>query len=105
MKMKQQGTGPGNTSLLTVTVNVDNFYKNPQSQNLTLIDDAAPNSWIADTTSVREAITKRAHIFDRYGRGNAVQIELRHEVLKGDFAFSEIDLEYFIRTKKENRNV
>ena len=103
LKMKQDGSLAESSGQLEILVNVDTWANNPQTQRLTLEDPANEN--LMDTSQVRDAIIKRAHIHEQFGRGSSIQVELKHEVLSGDFEFSEYDIEYYSRTKKEDRNV
>ena len=82
-------TGEG---LVQLIINTNNEYGNPQSQKISLEDPANEN--FADTNAVKEAVTKRFDIHDQYGLGNAIQIELIHEIKDGDFAFSGITIDY-----------
>src|SRR3990167_6595836 len=104
IKSKQEGgfltSGEGQ---LELTVNVDTFENNPQTQRIILEDPSNINPM--DTSLVRDSIIKRAHIHDAYGLGSSIQVDLRHEVLNGDLEISEWDVEYRSRTKKENRGV
>lgn len=102
VKAKQEGSLPGGTGSLELVFNSDNLYNNPQSQRILLEDPANQN--LSDTNAVREAVTKRFHIHDAYGRGNAFQWELKHEVLNGDVSVSELEFETTIKDyQKENR--
>lgn len=98
----QEGNAVGNQGNLEVVWNSDGLYGNPQSQLLTLQDPTNQN--LSNTGSVKESITKRAFIHDAYGRGTRGQWELKHEILNGDFSFSQVDVEYnLLNYKKENR--
>lgn len=105
MTTSQEGVLPGGSGQLEVIVNTDGLYNNPQSQRLTLVDGPTPNNNVTDTGGVRTIITKRGHIQEAYGKGNRIQIEIKHDVSDGDFAFSDFDIEYLLRTNKENRGV
>ena len=102
MKVKQEGSNAGGTGQLEVTVNVDQWANNPQSQNLVLEDPANQNT--ADTNAVRDSMIRRAHIHELYGRGSSIQFDIKHEVLGGDLAISEFEVELYERTKKEARS-
>jgi len=105
MTCSQEGVLPSNAGQVEVIVNVDGKYNNPQSQRLSLIDDPAPNSHIADTGDIREVITKRAHIEDAYGLGNRIQVEIKHEVQNGDFAIKDFEIGFKPLGKKEQIRV
>lgn len=97
LKAKQTGS-----STVEVITNVDSKNDAPQSQHITLEDP--PNTSFMDTGAVRDAVTKRGYIHDQFGRGNAIQVELKHEELNGEFEFSEFSLEYTKKPyKKFNR--
>lgn len=98
----QEGNAAGDQGLAEVVWNSAGSYGDPQSQQLTLQDPSNDN--LSDTGAVKESITRRARIHDRYGRGIQGQWELKHEILNGDFSFSEVDVEYHpLNYKKENR--
>lgn len=104
LKAKQEGSLPNGSGQVELIINTDYRYNNPMVQRILLEDPLNLN--LAGTGQVREAVTKRFHIHDEYGRGNAIQWEIKHEVRAGDFSFSEIQIEYFIkRYLKENRSV
>lgn len=103
IKAKQTGSNPTGSGNLEVVFNVDDNAGNPQSQTITLEDPANQN--LSNTSIVKDAIVKRGHIPEQYGLGRSCQIELKHSVQAGDFEFSYFELEYYMRTKKENRNV
>lgn len=98
----QEGSAANSQGNVEIVWNSDGFYGNPQSQQLTLEDPANQN--LAQTSQVKESITKRARIWDRYGRGTRGQWEVKHEILNGDYSFSQVDVEYHpLNYKKENR--
>ena len=103
IKAKQEGSLANGEGQLEVTVHVDSSENRPHTQRLTLEDPANLN--LMDTSLVRDAIIKRAHIHESSGRGSSIQIDMRHEVLNGDFEVSEFEVEYRSRTVKENRGV
>lgn len=98
----QEGSAPNSQGILQVVWNSNGLYGNPQSQLLTLEDPANQN--LSQTGQVSESVPKRARIWDRYGRGTRGQWQLKHEILNGDYSFSEVDVEYHaLNYKKENR--
>lgn len=98
----QEGNNPVDQGNVEMVWNSDGLYGNPHSQQLILQDPTNQN--LSNTGQVKESITKRARIHDRYGRGTRGQWELKHEILNGDFSFSEVDVEYHpLNYKKENR--
>lgn len=99
----QEGSAASGAGNMELIATCDGLNGNAQPQTLTLEDPANQN--LSNTSIVREAITKRAHIPETYGRGNRFQWELKGEIKDGDFEFSELEVEYFSRTKKENRGV
>lgn len=102
VKCKQAGSLKNGEGQVEFIVNVDNRYNNRQSQRFTLEDPANEN--LTDTNAVKEAVTKRLYVHDAYSLGNAFQFEIIHDVLNGDFAFSQIDVEYDLKGyKKEAR--
>ena len=87
VKAKQSGS-----STMELITNVDSKTDTPQSQHITLEDP--PNTSFMDTGAVRDAVTKKGYIFDQFGRGNAIQVEIKHSELNGEFEFSELQIEY-----------
>ena len=102
VKAKQAGSLASSQGQLEVTANVDSWADAPQSQTLTLEDPANENPM--DTSAVRDAIIKRAHIHELYGRGSSIQLEFKHEQLNGELEISEWEIEGYMRTKKEARS-
>jgi len=104
LKARQEGgllsSGEGQ---LELTVNVDSFENNPQTQRLVLEDPSNIN--LSDTSLVRDSIIKRAFIHDAYGLGSSIQVDMRHELLNGDLEISEYEVEFRTRSKKEDRSV
>lgn len=101
IKSKQTGSNPTGSGNLEVIFNVDDNSGNPQSQTITLEDSANQN--LSNTSIVKDAIVKRGFIPEQYGLGRSCQVELKHAVQGGDFQFSEFEIDYYFRTKKENR--
>lgn len=101
IKFKQEGTHVSSEGQVELVFNSNNLYGNPQSQKIALVDPDNQN--LSDTNAVKEAITKRFDIYDQYGLGNACQFEVIHEKLNADLAFSELTLDYDLKTyEKEN---
>lgn len=104
LEAKHEGTKPGGEGQIELRVYTDGGYGFPQNQLISLVDTSTPDNIIRDTaSSTRESIVKRGYIPELYGRGTNVLIEMLHEYLKGDFEFSEFELEYFLKYNKENR--
>lgn len=101
IKAKQEGSLADSAGQLSVTVNVDSNANNPHTQNLVLEDPVNLNPM--DTSIVKDAIIKRAHIHEQYGRGSSIQIDMKHETLNGDLEISNWEVELYQRTKKEAR--
>lgn len=103
IKAKQDGSLPDSQGQVELIVNVDHKGNTQQAQRIVLDDPANQN--LSETGAVRGSITKRHHIHDSVGVGTAIQWELKHEVLNGDFAFSNITIEYYRKFIKKNRGV
>lgn len=104
LRAKHEGVKPGGEGQVYLRVYVDGGYGNPQSQLVPLVDTSTPDNLIRDTaSSTRELIIKRGHIHEQYGRGTNALVELLHEYPKGDFEFSDFQMEYFLKYGKENR--
>lgn len=97
----QEGSDVDGAGNMQFIATADGLNGNPQSQNVTLEDPANQN--LSNTSVVREAVTKRGKIHEAYGRGNRFQWELKGDIRNGDFEFSELEIKYYARTKKENR--
>lgn len=98
----QEGSEPNAQGNVEVVWNSDGLYGNPQSQLLKLEDPANQN--LSNTGKIKESLTKLARIHDAYGRGTRGMWEIKHEILNGDFSFSEVDVEYLtLNYTKENR--
>ena len=98
VKTKQEGADD-----FQLSVNVDNRFDRTQSQILVMQDPANDN--LMETGAVKEAVTKRAHIHEQFGRGNAVNFEINHEIANGDLQIAELELEYYTKYLKEARGV
>ena len=103
VKAKQTGSLSSGISGLELIVNTDQSYGYPQAQALVMEDPAG--GIYAETGDVKDSIIKRAHIPEERGRGSSVQVEFKHELFNGDLEISEFEIDYFARTKKENRGV
>ena len=101
IKAKQEGTLSSGAGQLEVLFNVDTRSLNQQTQRLTLEDPANLN--LAGTGQVRDSIIKRAFIHEQYGRGSSCQVEIKHAVQTGYVEWSDIEIDFYRRTKKENR--
>jgi len=103
LKSKQTGSLAGGVGQLEVLINCEQKYDAPHTTRLTFEDPANDNPM--DTGAVKDAIIKRAHIHEENSRGTSIQVELKHEILNGEMEFSEFDIEYRSRTKKEDRKI
>ncbi len=101
IKAKQSGSLAASSGQLQVIANIDTWANNPQSQRLTLEDPA--NETLMDTSAVKDAIIKPAHIYEKYGRGSSIQLDFIHDQLAGDIELSSWEIELYKRTKKEDR--
>ena len=43
---------------------------------------------------MKETVTKKFYIHDAHSRGVALNWQLKHEVLNGNFDFAELDIEF-----------
>lgn len=101
IRAKQEGSLAGGGGQLEAIINADQLSGHPISQAILLEDPANQN--LSETSMVKDSVIKRGHIHEEFGRGSSVQVEFKHEVFDGDLQISEWELEYFSRTKKENR--
>lgn len=95
-KSKQEGS-----SEFQLIVNTDNRFDRPQSRQVAMEDPANDNTM--ETAAVKEAVTKFGHIHEQFGRGNAINFEIRHEDVNADFQFDNLQLEYYTKYTKKNR--
>lgn len=104
IKCRQHGSLPSNEGQVEIIIDVDNRYDRPYTQRISLQDPANDPTHLMETGAVKEAVTKRFHIHEQFGRGNALGWQVKHEVLKGEFEFSQVDIEYYLKNyKKEDR--
>ena len=102
VRAKQEGSLAGQGQLEAI-VNVDQLSGHPIEQRILLEDPANQNT--SETSMVKDSVIKCGHIHEEYGRGSSVQVEFKHEIMNGSLELAEWEVDYYARTKKENRGV